>query len=114
MLVEVLEGEDELGDVELGAGLVEPALLLQVPEELAAGHEVGDEVEVGRRLEGELEADDERRVGHGRAHEDVALAECVRDLLLLHDDFLGQNLHGVYPAGVFLADLVDLTERACR
>lgn len=110
VLVEVLERKDKLSDVEACALFAEAGLALEVPEELAAALEVGDEVEVGVGLEGELEADEEGALEG--ALEDLALADGVGDLLLRDDLALGEDLHGVDALGVLLADLEDAAERA--
>lgn len=110
VVVEMLKRENKLGDVELGAVLLEFAFLLKMPEELTTGHVVGDEVEIRRRLEGELEPHDEGRVRRRCPHKDIALSYRVCNFLLLDNDLLGQHLHGVDTTGILLAHLVDLTE----
>jgi len=81
-----------------------------MPKELATGLEICDEVEIGVRLEGELEADE--KGGLERALEDFALADGVCDLLLCDDLLLGKDLHCVNPAGVALADLENFSKGA--
>src|SRR4051812_8440124 len=108
VFVKVLDGQDQLRNVELGPLLLKFAVLLQMPEQLAARHVIGDLIEVGRRLERKLEADNEGRVGHCRPDENVALANRVSNFLLLDNDLLGQDLHGINPSSVLLSYLVDL------
>ena len=112
VLMQVLQRQDQLGDVEFGPMLVEVTVLLEVPEELPTRHEVRNEVEVGGGLEGELQAHDEGRVRGGRAHEDVAFAHGMGHLFLLHDDLLGQHLHGVDALRVLFPNLIHLSEGA--
>ena len=112
VLVQMPQREDELGNVELRPLLHKAALLLQMPEQLAARHVIRDEVQIRRGLERELQAHDERRLGRRRAHQDIPLADRVLDLLLLHDDLLRQHLHRVDALRVLLAHLEHLPERA--
>jgi hypothetical protein len=55
--VQVLES-----DYQFCSSLFESAFFLQVPEQLAARHIVCDKIELGRRLDRGLKADDERRI----------------------------------------------------
>ena len=110
VFVQVLQRQDKLRDVKPRPLLREPGLALQVPEQFAAALEIGDEVEVRVRLEAELEPDEERRLE--RPLQDLALADRMCHLLLGDDLLFRQDLHGVYPLGVPLADLEHLAERA--
>ena len=49
--MEVLEGQDDLGQVETGRVLHEDALAFQVHEQLAAAQVLQDQVELAARLE---------------------------------------------------------------
>jgi hypothetical protein len=106
----MFQSQDQLCDVELGTLLREPGLALQMPEEFTARFEIGDEVQVGVCLEGELETDEERRLK--RSLQDLALADGVGDLLLRDDLALGEDFHGIDSLGVPLADLEDSAESA--
>lgn len=46
VLVEVLEGKDEFGNVESGALFGKAGFALEMPKELAAGFEICDEIEL--------------------------------------------------------------------
>src|SRR5690242_14364058 len=82
-----------------------------MPEKFASRHIVSDQVKVRRCLEGEFQANDERRICHSSPDKDVAFSQSVCHFLLLNNDLLGQNLHGVDALGVTLAHLKNLTER---
>ena len=79
-----------------------------MPEQLPTTLEICDEVQVRLGLERELQADEEGALE--RSLQNLALADRMGNLLLLHDLALRQNLHGVYPLRVLLANLKDLAE----
>ena len=110
ILVQMLKGENNLGRVEPSSILGESSLLLQVMEELSSALVVHDEIEVSLGLEGEFETEEEWAVGG--LLQDFTLADSVSDLLLGDNLPLGEDLHGVDPVGILLADLEDAAERA--
>ena len=81
LLVQVLQDQDNLGGVEAGHVLAEPAELAQVGEELATGHVVEEDVEELVVREGGDEAGDEGMSGH--VCQDLALVAHVVELLEL-------------------------------
>ena len=81
LLVQVLQDQDNLGGVEAGHVLAEPAELAQVGEELATGHVVEEDVEELVVREGGDEAGDEGVSGH--VCQDLALVAHVVELLEL-------------------------------
>ena len=98
--MQVLDAEQDLGEIELCLALGEAAAAVQVEEELSAGAEVEHEVQVVSRLKRPVHLDDER-VSHQL--EDGAF---VHDLLHLADLLhlrLAQRLQCVELAGVLLA-----------
>ena len=91
--VHVADGVRDLGRVEAHARLRKRALMRQVVEELAAVHVVEHEVELVRRLERVVQADEERMAQI--AYEHVALGHDVLDLVALDDRLLAQHLDRV-------------------
>jgi hypothetical protein len=87
--VQALQSAEQLCGIEAGTIHVEALFALQMVEEFAAINESEDEVELLRRLEGELEGDDEGIVDLGEdgalsegvcyfgAGDDVRLADCL-------------------------------------
>jgi len=61
-LVQVVEGDEELRHVEARGGVLEGALVRQVEEHLAAGHEVQHQVQAAPRLERVVQVGRERHV----------------------------------------------------
>jgi hypothetical protein len=110
ILVEMLQRQHQLGNIEPRPLFRKPTLLLQVPEELPPALVVRHKIELLLRLERELEADEEGALERGL--KDTALADGVGDLLFGDDLLLGEDLHGVDPFGVALADLEDAAEGA--
>ena len=107
--MQLLQRQQDLRRVEQHARLGEGALAPQVEEELAAAHERQHQVQLVRRLEGKLQADDER-VPHRLQH--VPLGQRVLNLVAREHVLLAHDLHGVQPAGVPLPRLHDLAVRA--
>lgn len=112
VIVQVLQRKNKLCNVKFGARLLEATFPLQMPEKFSARHVIGDQIEIGRSLEGELEADNKGRVGHGSSDQNVAFAKGVCNFLLLNNDLLGQDLHGVNASSIALTNLEDLAECA--
>lgn len=110
MIVEMLQRKDQFCNVKLGPRLLETALLLQMPEELATRHVVRDQIKIRWCLEGKLEPDDEGRSGHGRPDKDIPLSQGMRNLFLLDDNLLRQDLHRVDTLRVLLFYLINLAE----
>lgn len=106
----MLQSQNKFGNVEPRAFFTKAGLTLEVPEEFAATFEISDEVEIGVCLEAKLESDQEGRFEGSL--EDFAFSDGMGDLLLCHDFLFGQDLHGVYPLCIFLADLEDLAKSA--
>jgi len=109
--VHVLEPENDLGRVELHLVLAEDAVLREVVVQVAAVHQVEDEAELVRRVEGVGHADDERTVlaGGDEAQHD-SFVEGKRFALLHLDPLLVQTLHGVHLARVGFPASVDFSE----
>jgi hypothetical protein len=57
--VQVLQGQDQLGNVKFGAFFSKSSLALQVPEQFTATLKICHQVEIGVRLETKFEADEE-------------------------------------------------------
>jgi hypothetical protein len=110
ILVQVLECEDELGNIKPRPGLGKSAFLLQVPEQLSSALVIRDKEQVVFRLEAEFQPDEEGRV-QGLL-QDLAFTDSMRDLLFRDDILLGQHLHRVDPLRVTFPDLENLSERA--
>ena len=110
VLVKVFERKDQFGDVEPRTLLAEPRLLLQMPEQLATALEICDEIQVCLRLEGELQADEER--AFQGTLENLPLADCMCDFLLLDDLALREDLHCIYALRIAFPDLEHTTERS--
>lgn len=133
-LVELLEREDDLGDVEANFDLREVLRLVQVGEQLATLVKVQHQVKLLRSLEGVLQGREERTVDDLLEHlkrsksvkESARRVEgffylslgprVLRRLLLLRDFDLLQHLHGVQLArvnAVFLLHQINSSIGAC-
>lgn len=98
--VETLQRTEELGCIEPGSVDVESLLLLQVVEQFASIDKGEDEIKFFRRLEGELQRNNERVVDLG---EHRSLRKSVRDLGPGDDVCLSDRLEGVNPACVLFS-----------
>ena len=107
-LVKMLERAQELGRVEPTPLFVEPALALQVVEQLATVDKREDEVELLGILERKLERYDERVVD---LREHCSFGEGVRHFGSRHDVRFADRLERVDSARVLLAHLHDLREK---
>jgi hypothetical protein len=58
-LMQVSQSQNQLSNVELGTAFVEASFSLKMPEEFTSRHVVGNQVKIGRSLEGELQANNE-------------------------------------------------------
>lgn len=103
--MQVFQSQKQLGAVEARTLLVEATFILEVPEELATVDKGKHKVQLGLRLEGELERHDEGVVD---LREDHALCESVFDFVSGRDMSLADRLEGVDAAGIALPDLHDL------
>lgn len=110
ILVQVLQREDQLGNVKPRPGLGKPAFLLQVPEQFPSALVVCDKEQVILCLEAEFQPDEEGRIE--RLLQDLALSDRMRDLLLCDDILLGQHLHGVDTFRVPFPNLEDFAKRS--
>ena len=90
--MEVGESEEYFDDVEASDFLTEATVLLDEAEELSAGAVLHDEDDVFLCLEGLLEFDEEGVLG---VDHDVPLVHDDFLLLVPHDHFLVDELHGV-------------------
>lgn len=108
-LVEVAEGESDLGGIELHPLLAKAPLLRQVLEQLAALHELHHEVDA--RLGGEhLLHGDNERVLH--LQKDQLLNLQTLERLVLYNDVLADALHRKVLVGVNILDQVNFSEGA--
>ena len=106
----MLQGQYELGDVELCSFLGKTSFSLQMPKKLPSALEIRYEVQIRICLEAELEPDEER--GIQRALEDLAFTNGVGNFLFCYDFLFGENLHGIDAFCVLLADLENLSKGA--
>ena len=109
VLVEVLEGEDDLGGIEPSSVFTESNLVAQMEEEFSTIEEVCDEVEALSRLEGVMELDHERVID---LLHDIALDLCIVHLIRSNDKVFLERLNSVDLASVFLLSQVDFSEGA--
>ena len=109
VLVQVLQGQGDLGGVETCSILREADLLAEMEEELASIQEVRDEVKRLRRLEGEVKLHNE---GMRDLLHDVSLDLRVVHLVRPDDEVLLQSLHGIDLLRVLFARHVDFAKRA--
>mmetsp|Transcript_9075 Transcript_9075/g.15324 ORF Transcript_9075/g.15324 Transcript_9075/m.15324 type:complete len:255 (-) Transcript_9075:287-1051(-) len=108
-LVQVLEGQEDLGDVESGPVLGEASLVGNYFAEITAGAEVEDEEELGLGLERVVKVHDER-VPHVREH--VPLCLGVADQVLPQDSPLAQRLHRVQLSRILVSHQVHVSKAA--
>eukprot|EP00053_Salpingoeca_punica_P017047 m.162951 g.162951 ORF g.162951 m.162951 type:complete len:337 (+) comp17102_c0_seq1:3390-4400(+) len=107
--MDVSEAHDNLRAVEAGLILGELVHLLQMEAQIAALHEIQDEVEELAVVEGVLQVGDESAVHLGQ---NVALVDCRHFLVLELQPLLVQHLHGEHCARVQLAAAKDLAKAA--
>ena len=107
--VQVVEGQGDLGGVELGDGVGEALGLAQQTEQLAALDKVHDHVQVLGVLEGAPQGDEERVLD---LLQHAALVVGVLDLLHLDDLGLFQHLDGVEALVVLALDEVHASKGA--
>eukprot|EP00356_Strombidium_inclinatum_P013802 CAMPEP_0170495136 /NCGR_PEP_ID=MMETSP0208-20121228/15034_1 /TAXON_ID=197538 /ORGANISM="Strombidium inclinatum, Strain S3" /LENGTH=161 /DNA_ID=CAMNT_0010771279 /DNA_START=594 /DNA_END=1079 /DNA_ORIENTATION=+ len=105
--VEVAQGLDQLGCVDLGPLLIESLFTAEVREKLATVEVVDDEVELGLRLESEVQFN---YVGAVHVLEDVPLGLGLHQQIALDELVLAQDLHGEGQPRVLLAHEVHLPE----
>lgn len=110
-VVEVLQREDDLGDVDARPVLREHAEPREVGEQVAALHVVDHHVEAIGRLVGVVEARDEREVG---ALEDQAFHLRSCHLAAPHDFVLLQHLHREVLVRLRAENVKDLPVAAIR
>jgi len=90
-VVQVLQGEDDLGEVELAHVLHHEALLLEAGEQLPSTRILKNQVQLPFCLEGVLQVHNERVGDHAK---DITLGLGVLSVLGVHDDGgLLQNFH---------------------
>jgi len=109
VLVEVLEAEDHAGNKKLGLLFVEAALLANVEAEVAAVHQVNDQVEVVPVLKGVLHVDEE---GVVELDEEFLFVHDGVDGALADDAGFGHFLEGEGRLGLGGLDAPDLAEAA--
>lgn len=105
--VDVLDGQNDLGNEELGLVLLEDLSLVQMVGQVAARAVVENHVEVVRRLEAVVHLDHERMV---RLLQDVALRNRVLQVLVPVQERFLQHLHRVDLWVAFAGALEDLAE----
>lgn len=110
-VVQVLEGENDLGSVESDCVLFETALRLTLEnaEELSSSTIVHDETKTVGGLEGGVHGDDERMIC---GCENFTFSHDALDLVFLNHFVARQNLHGVELIGALEADEENLADAA--
>lgn len=107
--VQVLDGQQDFGDVELGGVFVELLQFVQDLAQVAAGALLHDEEQLLGGLEGLEEFDDEGVLDLG---EDVALCLGLAREVAAHDLLLAQHLHGLEALLALLLNQLHLAETA--
>lgn len=97
--VKTFQCAEQLRGVETGTVDIEALFSLQVMEQLAAVYKCQDKIQLLRRLERELQGNDEWVVNLGKHR---SLGECVGDLGARDNVRLTNRLHGVDPACILL------------